>query len=73
MEIAGQSQAANDIFRTGEKRKAEAITDNEDDLTNESGYDPHESGGRINRKHHLKRPKLQDDKLQGEKRKLPLK
>jgi len=67
VEIAVQSLAANNNFRTGEKRKAEAITDNEDDPP-ESGYD-----GRINRKHHLKRPKLQDDKLQGEKRKLPLK
>ena len=37
--------------------------------------DPPDSGsdGRINRKPHLKQPKLQDDKLPGEKRKLPLK
>jgi len=49
---------------TGEKRKAESSIQS----------DSHESGnGRINRRNHLKRPKLQDDLVQGQKRKLPLK
>ena len=59
----------NKKFRTpvtGEKRKAEAISD--DDDSTKSDYD-----GRINRKNHLKRPRLQDDKQQGEQRILPLK
>ena len=59
----------NKKFRTpitGDKRKAEAISD--DDDSTKSDYD-----GRINRKNHLKRPRLQDDKQQGEQRILPLK
>ena len=59
---------ANKKFRTpitGDKRKAEAISD---DDSIKSDYD-----GRINRKNHLKRPRLQDDKQQGEQRILPLK
>jgi len=50
---------------TGDKRKAEAISDDDDSI--KSDYD-----GRINRKNHLKRPRLQDDKQQGEQRILPL-